>query len=369
VIQRPAKETRVVNVMVVEDSRVIRDYLVHALEAAPGLKVEMTAESGEEALALLEHRKPDIILMDIHLPGIDGIETTRRIMAHDPVPVVVCTGSTHYEQISSAIDVLEVGALSLLKKPVGFADPDSDAEIAAIARTLRLMAEVKVVRRWRPRDSAAVVSPASTRPPLLNGDFDAAVVAIGASTGGPPVVADILTGLPADFPTPILVVQHIAAGFMEGFARWLESRIGRPVLLAKDGDRPAPGQIFLPPEGRHLVMDGGGRLLTPPGTLQHGVRPSVGVLFASLASSMGARSVGVLLTGMGRDGAEELKLMADAGALTVAQDRESCVVFGMPGEAVKLGAAQHVLPPAAIRDLLLEVGQSTPGTALPKGQG
>ncbi len=343
-----------IDVLVVEDSRVTREYLVYVLETDPGLRVIGTAESGEAALAFLAKQRPDAILMDIHLPGIDGFEATRRIMSSHPVPIVVCTASVQQSEVHTAMRALEAGALALLKKPRGLGDPGAETEAAAIISTLKLMSEVKMVRRWnRP---AAV--PARLDPPVAEpapGDAfvdDAAIVAIGASTGGPPVLLQILSGLPTTFAAPILVVQHIAAGFVAGFAEWLAASSGLPVHLAQGGEIPLPGHVYVAPDDCHLRVGPQGELETTRDESQSGPRPSVGVLFRSVAERFGRRAVGVLLTGMGRDGAEELKLMADRGALTVAQDEESCVVFGMPAEAIKLGAARFVFPPRKIAGLL-----------------
>ena len=341
-----------IKVLVVEDSKVTREYLVYVLESDSAIRVIATAASGEEALEIVGRHKPDAILMDIHLPGIDGFETTRRIMASNPVPIVVCTASTSFDQVHTALRALEAGALSVLKKPKGLGDPTAEAEAAAIINELKLMSEVKVVRRWHRAASSDAPAAAAEPIPFDFARSDSAVVAIGASTGGPPVVAQILSGLSPGFSAPVLVVQHIAAGFTVGFAEWLGATSRLPVHVARGGEIPLPGHVYVAPDDNHLRVGQRGELQTTVDAPQNGLRPSVGVLFRSVAERFGRRAVGVLLTGMGRDGAEELKLMADMGALTVAQDEESCVVFGMPGEAVRLGAARFVFPPQKIAGLL-----------------
>jgi len=344
----------VINVLVVEDSRVIRDYLVYVLEADPEIRVMGTADSGEAALEFLGEHRPDVILMDIHLPGIDGFETTRRIMSSIPMPIVVCTASTQFDQVHTAMRALEAGALAVLKKPRGLGHPDAEAEAAAVINTLKLMSEIKVVRRWnRPAAAATPVASAVAEPtPHDAAGQDAAVVAIGASTGGPPAILQILSGLSTAFPAPILVVQHMSAGFTVGFAEWLAATSGLPVHVGQGGEIPLPGHVYVAPDNLHLQVGLRGELQTTAEAPHNGLRPSVGVLFRSVAERFGSRAIGVLLTGMGRDGAEELKLMADRGALTVAQDEESCVVFGMPAEAIALSAARFVLPPHKIAELL-----------------
>ena len=344
-----------IKVLVVEDSRVTRDYIVSTLEADGGLRVAAAVESGEAALDRLVATGPDVILMDVHLPGIDGIETTRRIMTTFPVPIVVCTASSCADDAQFAMRALEAGALAVLKKPSGPAEPSAEGEARALVTALRLMSEVKVVRRWN-RAPAAPPSPRPVRPePAPVTPFDARVVAIGASTGGPPVVQQILSRLTPAFPLPILVVQHIAAGFVQGYTDWLAQTTGMPAHVAADRQVALAGHVYVAPDERHLLLGANGWLLTGGGAPDQGHRPSVDALFGSVADHAGARAIGVLLTGMGRDGVAGLKRMADRGALTVAQSRETCVVFGMPGEAVQAGAARYVLSPSAIADLLLSV--------------
>jgi len=355
---------------VVEDSRVMRDYLGYILETDADIRVVGTADSGEAALEFLGKQRPDVILMDIHLPGIDGIETTQQIMSSNPVPIVVCTASAQFDQAHTAIRAMEVGALAALKKPIGSGDPNAEADAAAIVSTLKLMSEVKVVRRWN--RTAAVATPAApaVAEPMPRDDVgrDAAVVAIGASTGGPPAVLQILSGLSTAFPAPILMVQHISAGFTAAFAEWLATASGLPVHVAQDGATPLPGHVYVAPDDRHLLVGPRSEIETTRDEPQNGLRPSVGILFRSVAERFGRRAVGVLLTGMGRDGAEELKLMADRGALTVAQDEESCVVFGMPAEAIKLGAARFVSSPRRIAELLSTVVRRSVSEGVTDGQ-
>jgi len=359
-----------INVLVVEDSRVIRDYLVYILETDADIRVLGTADSGEAALAFLATHRPDAILMDVHLPGIDGFETTRQIMASNPVPIVVCTASTQFDQAHTAIRALQVGALAVLKKPRGLDDPGAEAEAAAIISTIKLMSEVKVVRRWHQTPAVATpLAPALAGPAPRDGaGHDAAVVAIGASTGGPPAVSQILSGLSTAFPVPILVVQHICAGFTVAFAEWLATVSGLAVHVAQGGETPLPGHVYVAPDDRHLRVSPRGELQTTRDEPHNGLRPSVGILFRSVAERFGRRAVGVLLTGMGRDGAEELKLMADRGALTIAQDEQSCVVFGMPAEAIKLGATRFVFPPHRIAELLSAVVRRSASEGVTDGQ-
>ena len=342
-----------ISVLVVEDSRVTRDYLVFVLESDPAIEVVGAVDSGEAALEFIARRRPDVILMDIHLPGIDGIETTRRLMTTTPVPVVMCTSSLGSNEVHTALRGLEAGALALLKKPRGLADPESARESAAIVSSLKLMSEIRVVRRWhRPSSSGQTLAVVAQDNQVDRAAHDAAVVVIGASTGGPPALVQILTALPRDFPVPILIVQHISAGFAAGLCTWLAAASGLPVNMACAGQVPLPGHVYVAPDDHHMRVGPRGELQLAQDPPQHGLRPTIGPLFKSVAQRYGRRAIGVLLTGMGRDGADELKEMADMGALTMAQDEASCVVFGMPAEAIRLGAARHVASPTKIAELL-----------------
>ncbi|CAK0752985.1 Protein-glutamate methylesterase/protein-glutamine glutaminase [Gammaproteobacteria bacterium] len=342
------------DVLIVEDSRVVRDYLNYIVGSDPALRVIGTATDGEEALESVARRRPDVILMDIHMPRLDGLETTRRILssAH-PIPIVICTASIHFTEVQTAMQALEAGALAVLRKPSGFSDPNAEAEGAAIINTLKLMAEVKMVRRWSKKPTP-VVAPMTTRPELSEIMNQMAIVVIGASTGGPAAVLQVLSFIsPATFPATILLVQHISTGFTVGFTQWLAEASGWPVRIARDGEMPLSGHVYVAPDDHHLRVGRQRELRITQDEPYHGLRPSVGVLFRSVAEHYGRQAVGILLTGMGRDGAEELKLMADRGAFTMAQDEESCVVFGMPAEAIKLGAAKFIGPPPKIAERLM----------------
>ncbi|RZA17568.1 MAG: chemotaxis protein CheB, partial [Lysobacteraceae bacterium] len=243
---------------------------------------------------------------------------------------------------------LEAGAVACVGKPAaGMPAAELNATIARLQQTVRLMAEVKVVRRWSPARVAAVAAArAAVRP-------GARVVGIGASTGGPAVLQTILAELPREFELPVLVVQHIARGFLPGMADWLRQTSGLKVQIAAAGLLPQPGHVYLAPDDLHLGVDGAGRLQLSRAAPESGLRPSVACLFRSLAQVYGADAIGVLLTGMGKDGAADLKVMKDRGAVTIVQDSASSVVHGMPGEAIALGAATHVLPADRIAAMLM----------------
>ena len=360
-------EQNKINVLLVEDSPVVQLLLAHVLNADPRLHVMGTANNGQAALEFLAHQKPDVVLMDVHMPEMDGFEATRRIMETQPVPIVICSATTQREEIDMTFRALDAGAVAFVEKPVGIGHTGFEQAVKDIIQSVKLMSEVKVVKRWaRPNHAEPVASPVT--PSALEGVADIRLVAIGASTGGPPVIQKILAGLPKSFSVPILIVQHIAAGFLGGMVEWLTHTTGVPVHMATHGVQPLPGHAYLAPDGYHMGLVLSGRILLSQEQPENGLRPAVSYLFRSAAAVHGAHVAGVLLTGMGRDGAEELKLLRDGGAMTIAQNAETSVVHGMPGEAIGIGAAMHVLPPDGIAALLAAlatrkgaVGRGGPG--------
>lgn len=334
-----------IEVLVVEDSPVVKMLLTHLLDSDPQLHVCGTANNGEEAVEFLTKQKPGIIVMDIHMPKMDGFEATRRIMETQPVPIIICSATVDPKEVATTFQALEAGALAFVEKPIGPGHPGFEEMAKNLIETVKLMSEVKVVKRWA---RARRVEPAAPTVELKRSPAEVKVVAIGASTGGPPVLETILAGLPNDFPVPVLIVQHIAAGFLAGLAEWLTRTTRLPVHIASHGEPLRPARVYLAPDGVHMGMDANGRIVLSKADSEGGLCPSVAHLFHSVANVCGPNAVGILLTGMGRDGAEELKQMKDRGALTLAQDEQSSVVHGMPGEAIRLGGATHVLAPPAL---------------------
>lgn len=330
-----------IRVLLAEDSVVTRQYLVHLVEKDPALQVVGQARDGEEVVALAEELRPDVILMDVEMPRMDGYEATGRIMERVPTPIVMV--SAHSSKFDSkAFEALRVGALVLLNKPEGPSHPEAPAAAERLVATLKLMAEVKVVKRWSKREPARGVAPVRIDGRKIR------VVAIGASAGGPPTVAEILAGLPAELPCPVLVVQHIANGFAVGLAEWLGRATALTVTLGQARTAARPGVVYVAPDGAQMGIGPDGRITLTDDVAADGFRPSASYLLRSVARAYGASAVGVLLTGMGRDGAAGLLELRKAGGVTIAQDKESSVVFGMPMEAIRLGAAEHVLPPSRI---------------------
>jgi two-component system chemotaxis response regulator CheB len=269
-----------------------------------------------------------------------------------PLPVIICTATADPQELAVTFRAMEAGAVACVAKPVGLG-PDFEPRRQNLLQTVRLMSEVRVVRRWsRSRAMPAVphagdLTNSSVSTPGIR------LIGIGASTGGPLVLQTILSGLPKDFPVPLLIVQHIAHGFLPGMVDWLSQTTGLRIHTAAHGATPLAGHAYVAPDDFHLAADASGRMMLAREKLENGLRPAVSYLFRSLAITCGPSAVGVLLTGMGKDGAAELKLMKDHGAFTIAQDRNSSIVHGMPGEAIELGAATQVLPADKIAGALI----------------
>lgn len=337
-------QTTPIRVLIAEDSPTYRELLVTILQSAPDLQVIGTARNGIEAVRLAKRLKPDVITMDVYMPEMDGFEATRQIMTEIPCPVVIISASTAKDQRDLTFNALRAGALSVLEKPTL---QDLPEVYEALVTQVRLMSEIKVVRHWsKPTASLELELPATAKLPTLiqNGRSKIQLVAIASSTGGPGILAEILSKLPGDFPVPILIVQHITPGFGAGLADWLNQQTPLQVRLAHHADELKPGQVLIAPDGAHMVVNSMGLIAMTNAPSLHGLRPAADYLFHSVAQVYGATAIGIILTGMGSDGAAGLQAMRRAAAHTIAQDKETCIVFGMPAVAIELGAAEQVLP-------------------------
>jgi two-component system, chemotaxis family, protein-glutamate methylesterase/glutaminase len=342
-----------IKVLIVEDSRAAQELIKHILSSDPDIEVIGTANNGVEALKFLEKKKPDVVTMDLYMPKMDGFETTRTIMETQPVPIVVVSASLDPAEVEKTWQAIGAGAVTVLEKPRGYGGKTGSEDAAKLVQTVKLMSQVKVVRRWGRLREKSPTAPDGNRVPLVTTkDQKIEIVAIGASTGGPHVLRTLLSSLPGDFALPIAVVQHIAEGFTEGFVRWLDQCCSLNVCLAENRQTVQPGHVYVAPSGFQMKLEKKNRISLSADGSENGLKPSVASLFRSIAKEFGARAVGVLVTGMGKDGAREMKLMREEGAVTIAQDKESSVVHGMPGEAIKIGAVQHVLSPEAMAQML-----------------
>lgn len=321
-------------VAIVNDVEMAVEILRRILVHAPGHELAWTARNGAEAVALCARDRPDLILMDLIMPEMDGVEATRRIMAATPCPIVVVTSDMERHS-SKVFEAMGAGALDAVNTPVlGLSGQRGGAHA--------LLAKIDKVDRLRCDDgSAKRIDLAEERASRFGGDQ---LVAVGASAGGPTALAEILAVLPAEFPAALVVVQHVDAGFAADLAQWLGRHTKLQVRVAREGDRPRPGTVLMAGREDHLAFDSTARLHYTRIPVGGSYRPSVDVLFRSIGRQWQGETVAVLLTGMGRDGAEGLKELRDAGCHTIAQDRGSSAVYGMPKAAAELRAATDILP-------------------------
>lgn len=342
---------RRLRVLVVEDSRTARALLVEVLTSDPGIEVVGEAADGAEAVRLAGVLRPDVITMDVEMPRMNGLEATREIMVHAPTPIVVVTATASQREAALSLDATEAGALWVASKPVSPLAPEFDEQARQLVATVKSMAQVKVVRRWA---RSASPHPAGTPPEPREAvpGCAAKVVAIAASTGGPAVLHAVLGRLPSAFPAPIIVVQHIARGFTGAFVSWLDAGCRLRVKLAADGEFLCPGTVYVAPEERQCGVSGG-RVALTDGAPRSGFRPSASHLFEAVAREYGSAAAAVILTGMGADGVAGLRHVHAAGGRVIAQDEASCIVFGMPREAIAAGVVHAVLSPPAIANRLM----------------
>ncbi len=342
-------------VLVIEDSLTVRRHIVEVLSETPGFEVVGEAEDGKRGIELCEKLRPDVVSLDMMLPIMSGLAATEYIMAYCPTPILIVSSSINRGEAFKTYDALAAGAVDVLDKPTGDEVLDADWE-SRFTSTLRIVSRIKVITHPRARLALAAQRASQPIVQARSGGSAPRVIAIGISTGGPAALVTLLNGLPPDFPIPILIVIHIGKLFAPQLAEWLDGVSPLRVSYAKDGELlplPGKGRVILAPPDVHLVLSGD-RLVFDRGPERHSCRPSVDNLFFSLAR-LGPECVACLLTGMGRDGAEGLLAIRQAGGLTIAQDEASSVVFGMPREAIARGAAEQVLPIDRIAAALLKL--------------
>ncbi len=342
-----------IRVLVVDDSIVVRQILVSMLESEPGFQVVGQARDGEEAVRLTARLRPDVITMDIRMPRLDGLGAIGQIMSTTPTPIVVVAASVYESDLNIAFTAIEAGALTVVEKPRGITTEAYEATRDQLVMAIRLMSDVQVVTirpAWRRPESVSIqpvdVKDTSGATPTAN------LIAIAASTGGPGVLRGIFHALPGDFAIPIVAVQHITSGFAKGFARWLNGETALEIKLAKDGEQVKPGRVLIAPDDTHLTIAPDGIVRLDHSEPVKGQRPSATRLFESAASTCGASTVGIVLTGMGEDGADGLESLHRAGGHIIAQDEESCVVFGMPKAAIERQIVNRIMSPDKIVSVL-----------------
>jgi two-component system chemotaxis response regulator CheB len=335
-----------VRVLIVDDSPVAREVLRSVLETDASIRVVGMAGTGREAIELTEQLRPDLVTMDLVMPGMDGMEATARIMARRPTPILFFSAFIGDDGEYSRRDALAAGALDIVQKPPQILDSRWQSNAGALLTKVKSLARVPVVTHIQGRrklDEVREVGVTTAMPRA-----GTSVLAIGASTGGPKVLDELLPALPANYSPGVVVVQHLADGFMAGWLAALRQRCALTLKVAETGDRIQAGRVLFAPASGHVTVLPGGRVRIDDAVTASGVCPSVDITFTTIAETYGARAAGVLLTGMGTDGAAGLLAIRHAGGTTLVQDEASCVVFGMPRAAISLDAAQAVLSPSRL---------------------
>lgn len=344
--------TRKVKVLLVDDSRLILSILTKLISADKRLEVIGAVTSGQEALEVLEREHPDIICTDYHMPRMNGLQFTRAVMATRPTPILVISISVQEDQTANIFQLLEAGAVEVFPKPRAGAR-FNEAESKQLCDRIYVVSRVHVYKSMAKRAAESTpVSVPKQNVPARRLDL----VLMGGSTGAPQIYFEILSQLKLTFVTPIVAVQHISTGFIQSFVDWLDRSCNLTVKIAEHNEPLRQRHVYFPPDGAHILIVNGCIHLDyeiPPNC---GSRPSVNVLYQSIANNhRAARTLAILLSGMGRDGADGMEALHNKGGYTIAQSEDSCAIFGMPGEAVALQCVDQVLPPSAIADFMNQV--------------
>jgi two-component system, chemotaxis family, protein-glutamate methylesterase/glutaminase len=325
-----------IRVLIAEDSMTCLELLTDVLGTDPSFAIIGHAEDGARAVAMTKELRPDVIVMDANMPVMDGFEATRQIMVEAPTPIVIVSATVNVREVAVSLHALRVGALALLPKPTLRDQSDLDAQARQFTSSIRAMSEVRVVQRWHSKPPR----------PITKHILDApiSIIAIAASTGGPGAIYRVLSELPAELPVPVVVVQHIAVGFVEGLATWLNGASALTVKVAEQNERMKAGFVYIAPDSCHLGLSDSYTAQISDGPAIGGFRPSATFMFEAVARKHSRGALAVVLTGMGEDGLPGLHAIHAAGGRILAQDEATSVVFGMPGAAVAAGIADAILP-------------------------
>lgn len=338
-----------IRTLVVDDSAVSRQSIKNILESDPELKVVGFAKNGLEAIQQAGKVKPDVITMDIYMPKLDGFEATKEIMRLSPTPIVVVSASVDTDEMKISFKAIQAGALALVEKPGSINSLNYQAIKENLVTTVKIMSAVKVIRRWQSGNRIEKL----ILPKEINQTQRAKIVAIGSSTGGPAALSVILKQLPKNFQIPVVIVQHITAGFGRAFADWLSGECHQNIRIASHCEKIKPGDIIIAPDDTHLGVDESGRVFLSNEVSFNHHRPSVNYLFNTVAKVYGPKAIGVILTGMGDDGVAGIKMIKASGGHTIAQDEASSVVYGMPKAAIEAGAIDKIVPVDKIMKTIL----------------
>lgn len=359
---RNPASTNVKRVLIVDDSSSMQEVLKKIFAKDDLIHVVGCVGNGLDAVNFVKKSKPDLITMDVNMPVMNGLAATRKIMETSPVPIIIISDMMNPADLNDTFRALDAGAVAIISKPFLTGNRNFDEYSKDLCQKVKLYSEVQLVKRM-PASRVTLKSAEETNVETADAAGRSylttrpSIIGLGASTGGTTVIQSILSGLPRDFSIPIVAVQHMTAGFTSGLVDWLNETSPIPVKVAENGEIIRKGLCYMAPDNYHIKIDKNGMVHYSDEPQIFSLKPSISLLFRSLAENYGPSAVGILLTGMGRDGADELKMMRNAGALTIAQDKESSVVYGMPGEAVKLDAASKVMDPAGITEFLLNINR------------
>jgi two-component system, chemotaxis family, protein-glutamate methylesterase/glutaminase len=325
-------------VLLVEDSLIALELLQRLLKTSPEVELVGTARNGREALELIPKVNPDVICTDLHMTPIDGLELTQVVMEKFPRPILVISNSVQEDDTRNIFGLLQAGAVDIFPKPTNGDYTEYEQVKQRLLAKIKMLSQVTVKARSSNGQLRAAISSPNT-----NDTGTLRAIAIGASTGGPQAIHKIITSLPQDLPVPIICAQHIGDGFLTGLISWLKEDAKLNVKVAQIGETPAPKTVYFAPERAHLEFDAQGKFIYSNFITSTGTCPSIDALFRSVARVYGGSSASILLTGMGTDGVAGTEAVKAAGGLTIAQDEQSCLVFGMSKLAISTGAVGHVL--------------------------
>jgi two-component system chemotaxis response regulator CheB len=336
--------------MIVEDSDTDRELLIYSFAAESDIEVVGVAKDGEEAIAMVERVKPNIILMDINMPHLNGYEASKRIMEENPTPILLMSATWDIKEVAKILESMHIGVLGVYEKPYGPGHPKYKELYDKIVADIRVMSDVKVIRRFNHKHFESGFKTLQEKECIKECKF----VLIGSSTGGPPVLHSILKALPADYSLPILVAQHMSREFIDTFISWLNEQCALYVKKAEECEKISAGVVYIAPANYHLTLQNNRIRLLEADKSELFV-PSVSKLFSSVTQWNAGEAVAILLSGMGDDGAEAITKLKQGGAVTMAQNEESSVVFGMANEAIKKGGIEYILSPQGITEFLLNI--------------
>jgi two-component system, chemotaxis family, protein-glutamate methylesterase/glutaminase len=336
-----------IKVFLVEDSLIALELLQRLLRSCPEIEIVGTARNGQEALAKIPQVNPDIICTDLHMAPIDGLELTQQVMANFPRPILVISNSVQEDDTKNIFGLLKAGAVDIFPKPTGGDYTEYERVKDRLLAKIEMLSQVTVKVK-----SSAAAHAASLDREIDNTDTLRAI-AIGASTGGPQAIHKIVTALPEDFPVPIICAQHISDGFLTGLISWLKEEAKLSIKVAQIGELPAPRTVYFAPEKAHLEFDAQGKFIYSNFVSSTGTCPSIDVLFRAIARVYGRASASIILTGMGTDGVAGTEAIAAAGGMSIAQDEQSCLVFGMSKLAIASGTVKHNLSLSEIAPFLI----------------